>query len=366
MIKVCYIISGDLWAGAEVMAYHLLQGLKAYPDLELFSILLNRGRLSEEIERLGISCYILDETKLSFLQILLEIRKILKKRPPNIIHSHRYKENILAYLASKTKKGIKLVGTQHGMPERYRGKRSLRNHLISNFNFFLLSRCFQNVVAVSNDIQETLVNQYRFSFRNKLKVIHNGINIPENILTRKIKDAFVIGSSGRIFPVKDYPLMVEVAREVLKTTNSVQFELAGDGPELNKVQTMIQRYGLGEKIVLRGFVKDMGTFYQGLDLYLNTSVHEGIPISVLEAMAHGVPVIAPRVGGLSEIVADGIDGYLLEGRNPKDFAEKCIQLYGDETLRKHMGIAARKKVAEEFSVDRMAEQYFRLYRNCFN
>jgi glycosyltransferase involved in cell wall biosynthesis len=362
MVKVCHVISGDLWAGAEVMALHLLKGLKEYPDLGLSAIVLNEGRLLEEIKRLGIPSYVIDESKLSFFEIFWGIRRILKKRPIHIIHSHRYKENILAYLASKTKKGIKLVGSQHGMPERYRGKRSLRNHLISNFNFFLLSKCFYNVVAVSRDIQKAFVDQYKFS-KDRVKVIHNGINIPETILTRKIKDAFVIGSSGRFFPVKDYPLMVEVAREILKKTNNVRFELAGDGPELNKVQTMIQRYGLGERFFLRGFVKDMGTFYQGLDLYLNTSVHEGIPMSVLEAMAYGVPVIVPRVGGLSEMVADGIDGYLVESRNPKDFAEKCIQLYGDETLRNQMAFAAREKVAKEFSVDQMAGQYYRLYRD---
>jgi glycosyltransferase involved in cell wall biosynthesis len=362
MLKVCHIISGDLWAGAEVMSFYLLKGLMKYNDLELSVVVLNEGRFGEEIRRLNIPVVVVNESELSFFRVYLAIKKSLTQRPPDIIHSHRYKENILAYLVSKTKKGIKLIGTQHGMPEGYGDNEALKHRLVSKLNSFVLSKCFYNVVAVSRDIEKAFVNQYGFS-EDRVKVIHNGIETPEDNPTRKEKGTFVIGSSGRLFPVKDYPFMVEVAREVLRKANNVKFTLAGDGPELKKVQTMIQRYGLGERFLVRGFVKDMGTFYRGLDVYLNTSFHEGIPISVLEAMAHGVPVIAPNVGGLREIVADGIDGYLLESRNPKDFVEKCIQLYGDETLRKQMASAAREKVTKEFSVDQMAGQYYRLYRD---
>jgi len=363
MIRVCHIISGDLWAGAEVMAFYLLKGLTKYRDLELSVIVLNERRFAEEIRGLGIPLEVVDESKMPFFKILLVVRKMLNCGSPDVIHSHRYKENILAYLVSRSKKGTKLIGTQHGMPEGYRGKRSLKNQLITNFNFYLLSRCFQNVVAVSNDIQETFLNQYGFSFKNKVRVIHNGIGIPENILARREKDTFVIGSSGRLFPVKDYLLMIEVAREVSKKTGHIRFELAGDGPERVKIQDLIKKYRLDGRFMLRGFVSDISPFYRGLDLYLNTSVNEGIPISVLEAMAHGLPVIAPKVGGLAEIVTDSVDGFLVEGRNPKDFAEKCIQLFGDETLRKQMALAAREKVIREFSVDQMVGQYYRLYRD---
>jgi len=361
MIKVCHIISGDLWAGAEVMACHLLQGLKAYPDLELFSIVLNRGRLSEEIERLGIPCYIMDETKLSFLQILLEIRRILKKKPANIIHSHRYKENILAYFASRAKKGIRLITTQHGMPGA-EGKRSIKDRLISRLNFFVLSSSFQNVVAVSKDIKNSFIDQFGFS-ENKVKVIHNGIVITECVPKVGEKNLFIIGSAGRFFPVKDYPLMVEVANEVLKKTNNIRFELAGEGPEKEKIKELIHKYGLEKSFLLTMFLSDASSFYNKLDLYLNTSFHEGIPMSVLEAMVLGIPVVAPNVGGLSEIVTDRVEGYLIADRNPKDFANKCLCLYENKSLRKQMGVAAHQRVAKDFTIHRTAEQYYSLYQD---
>lgn len=359
MIRVCHIISGDLWAGAEVMTFHLLKGLRECNDLELSAILLNEGRLAKELRGLNISVEVFDESKMSFFQIILAIKKALNHRPPDVIHSHRYKENILAYLVSKTKKGIKLITTQHGMSEA-EGNIGLKHQLISKLNFFLLPRCFQNIVAVSKDIQKAFVNQYRFP-EDKVKVIHNGIEIPEVSPIMKEKNSFVIGSSGRLFPIKDYPLMVEVAREILKKTNGIRFELAGDGPERLKIQDLIKKNGSGKIFHLRGFVDDISSFYKGLDLYLNTSIHEGIPMSVLEAMAHGVPVIAPKVGGLMEIIDDGVNGYLVDGRNVKDFVNRCIALFENDTLRKEMGSAARNKIINKFSMDQMAQKYYNLY-----
>ena len=89
MLHICHLISGDLWAGAEAMAYQLLKGLSAYRHLELYAIVLNNGRLAEEIKGLGIRVRVVDEDNTSFFNIFLAIRKIFLKHPPDIIHSHR-------------------------------------------------------------------------------------------------------------------------------------------------------------------------------------------------------------------------------------------------------------------------------------
>jgi len=137
--------------------------------------------------------------------------------------------------------------------------------------------------------------------------------------------------------------------------------LAGEGPERVELQVLIQQYGLNETFVLQGHLEDMQSFYRSLDLYLNTSVHEGIPMSILEAMAYGLPVIAPNVGGISEIVSDGEDGYLVDTRDPRAFAEKCFLLYKNRQLRQRMAGAAREKIVRSFSVENMAAQYHELY-----
>lgn len=360
-LKICHLVSGDLWAGAEVMAFHLLSGLNKLQGIDLFVILMNKGRLSDELESVGIPTCILDEDKHSFLEVVWSAAKLVRSRGPHILHSHRYKENILSYLVSVTlRENVALVSTQHGLPELYDGRPSLLQRLKSHANYTLLASRFDKTVAVSSDIKESLIRNYGFQDRH-LETIHNGIIVPEVRDRSREEDSFVIGSAGRFFPVKDYPLMVEVAKEVGANIDKIRFELAGEGPMLGAIQDRINGYDLQRRFVLRGFINDVSAFYEGLDVYLNTSLHEGIPMSILEAMAHGVPAIVPRVGGLEEIVTDGVDGYIVTGRNPRDFAERCLFLYKNETLRRNMAHAAREKIIGHFSIQRMVNAYLDMY-----
>jgi glycosyltransferase involved in cell wall biosynthesis len=361
-LKVCHIISGDLWAGAEVMAYHLLKGLREFPEIELSAIILNQGKLADEIKRLAIPCHIIDECKLSFPRILLKSRKILKQSPVHILHSHRYKENFLACLVSKTIRGMRLVSTQHGMPEDCGVRAPVFNRMQMKLNHRALSHSFHSVVAVSGEMKASLVRDCGFE-ENQLTVIHNGVALTQAGVPGKKSDMVVIGSAGRFFPVKGYPLMVEIAREISRKSAIARFVLAGEGPGLQHLQQLIQQYELEKIFRLPGFVHDMDTFYRGSDIYLNTSFHEGIPMSILEAMAHGVPVIAPKVGGLREIITDGVDGFLVDGRNPRDFAERCLMLVADSKRRISMGEQAREKVENSFSVQYMAKNYYCLYKD---
>jgi glycosyltransferase involved in cell wall biosynthesis len=361
-LKICHLISGDLWAGAEVMAFHLLGGLSAQPKIDLFVILLNNGRLAVELKNSGISTLVLDENKRSFPEILRLAAKEVRKRTPHILHSHRYKENILSYLVSITLgERAALISTQHGMPELYDAHPNLLQRIKLYANYRLLASRFDKTIAVSSDIRESLERDYGIQ-EKRLETIRNGINVPEVRDCFMARDEFVIGSAGRFVPVKDYLFMVEVAKEVAAKTDKIRFELAGEGPMLNEIQGLINKYGLEKRFTLRGFIRDVDSFYPGLDVYLNTSLHEGIPMSVLEAMAYGVPPIAPRVGGLGEIVTNGVDGYLVDARDPGDYAERCVSLYSNEALRRNMARAAREKIIGQFSIDRMVNAYLDMYR----
>ena len=365
-MKVCHIISGDLWAGAEVMNYRLMKGLKKNKKIELSAIVLNEGKLAEGLRELEIPVAVVEEGRNNFFQILRDIRKIFMQTTPDIVHSHRLKENILAYSSLKNHKRVKLVCTQHGMPETLNiTYNHIKDMLLIRYNNYLLSRHFQCIVVVSEDMRNMFLNNYGFK-SGKVFLIHNGTEIPLNDSSEKNRNIFVIGSAGRFFPIKDYPLMVEIAKEVLLQTDKVRFELAGEGPEKNTILSLISEYGIEKAFSLPGFIDNMQTFYRGLDLYINTSIHEGIPMSILEAMAHGLPVVAPNTGGIKEIVQNGIEGYLVEGRNPKMFAEKCIQLGRDKILSRTMGRASREKIMNDFSLNKMATNYCDLYLRVLN
>ena len=363
MMRVLHIISGDLWAGAEIMAWTLLTELSTYPDIELNVIVLNNGSFFEHLKAQGIAAQLFDESKLSFSQIFSKILEAIRTLRPDVIHSHRYKENLLSYLSTLFYSGHPaLVSTQHGMPERLRGSRWGLRRVFLAVNRWLLANRFRMLVSVSKDIREYIVSKEGFS-GSRVLVIQNGIKVPEYRSKRFDHRRVCIGSAGRFFPVKDYPLFVDVAKEVLSSEITVFFRIAGEGPEKREVESRIKRYGLTNDVCLSGFVEEMDGFYQDLDIYINTSLHEGIPMSVLEAMAHGLPVIAPKVGGFKEIITDGTDGYLVEDRNPASFAEKCVLLATDKDLRIRMSLAARKKVERHFSAARMAAEYYQLYQS---
>ena len=340
------------------MCLRLLTGLCGIKGVELSAILMNEGKLAREIRKLGVPIEVVDETRLNFFHALRHVQEILLKFRPKILHTHRQKENILAFLASKRASlRIPLICTQHGLDEP---QARLKWKLLSGVNQYILSRHFRKVVAVSEDMRITLSREHQFPARN-LIMIHNGTEIRERVHRNSGGDPFIVGSAGRLFPVKDYPFLVKIAAEVNRHAKNVRFELAGDGPDFGKLSEQIRESGLQEVFFLKGFVEDMEKFYSGLDLYISTSLHEGFPMSILEAMSHGLPVVAPMEGGIREAVADGYEGFLIEGRDPERFAQKCLEIYRNRDLRNRMGAASGERVRREFSIDSMAGKYYELY-----
>lgn len=134
MMKICHIISGDLWAGAEVMCHSLLKGLKQYDNLTLHAILLNESKLTEEIKKLGIRVNIVNENEKSFINIVAETGRILKNINPDIVHSHEYKENVISFLSSRLLRNTGLIATQHGMPQFINKGLSFNKMIVSSCN----------------------------------------------------------------------------------------------------------------------------------------------------------------------------------------------------------------------------------------
>jgi len=350
-------MSGDLWAGAEVMAYNLILGLRDFNDIEVYVLALNEGKLVKQLQAAEIEVVVNSERSASFLEIFWRTRKILHKRSPMFVHSHRYKENILASISKA--RNSKLISTIHGLPEiRYR-PRNLPGFLIRKINLLLLSHKFDRVIGVSDNIKRYL-KECKIPL-NKQEIIKNGIVLPF-FKSRPIRE-ITIGSAGRLFAVKDFQLMVEIGRILSKKEASVQFILAGEGPERDRLAGLIELYQMKNLFRLVGNIENMNNFYNNIDIYLNTSFHEGIPMSILEAMAHGLPVVAPRVGGIGEIIESGSDGFLVDGRNPEDFANICFMLMKEREIRNRIGEVARKKIERKFSAKIMAERYYKLYKS---
>jgi glycosyltransferase involved in cell wall biosynthesis len=360
-LKILHIISGDLWAGAEAMAYQLLSGLHQLDGIDLHLIILNEGRLEQLCKKLGIKCYLIDEQKLSVVAIIGRSIRVARKIRPNIIHAHRYKENILSALAAVFCGRPKLVTTQHGRTEA--DKVPVHKKIISKINHAFLRWVFTEAVAVSRDTADYLVKICGLK-PEKLSIIPNGISIP--LTSRSVNDKkgrfFTIGSAGRLFPVKQFNTFIEIARRVCRVKSLVRFVIAGEGPERDALQSMISQYELDGRVRLLGHVDAMQGFYNELDLYINTSIHEGTPMSILEAMANGLPVIAFDVGGLKDIITDGADGFTIPEGDKAQFIYRTLELVDHPQKLITFGEVAHRKIIDCFSTTRMVEGYQELYQ----
>jgi glycosyltransferase involved in cell wall biosynthesis len=362
-ITVLHIFSGDLWAGAEAMIFCLLESLRDDPNLKIVALSLNEGILTTRLQNTGIETYVISEADNSFGRIAVKAFNLFKSRKIDVIHSHGYKANLLAFLLAKFTAVKDLFTTLHGLSEPpVQGQNGEKGtHLQIKLDYFIINHFFTRIVAVSQEMKNVLVQRYGFN-QDNVDVIHNGIPVPSKSPSPLLSTSrFHIGTAGRMVPVKDFNLFLVVAAEIKRQTDRVRFSILGDGPLRSELIRKAAELKIEDSVEFLPTKADPFPYYQSLDLFLNTSLHEGIPLSILEAMALGRAVVAPRVGGIPEIISHGEDGLLVDGRNPGEFAQLCLELMENGDLRMNVGNRASKKVATYFSSSRMAASYLQLY-----
>lgn len=213
--RVMHIISGDLWAGAEVQAYTLLSELRGRCELSV--VLLNSGRLADELARLEIPVTILDERKLGSLTILFSLRRLIRNFRPHIIHTHRQKENILGSIANLLSVRAKCLRTSHGAPEfTPKGRQRLQVALNNYVGRYLQ----QGVIAVSHELHDKLAGIFP---AKKIHIIRNGIDVSAVKAAAGLADFRQampnythIGIVGRLEPVKRVDIFLAIIPLLMK------------------------------------------------------------------------------------------------------------------------------------------------------
>src|SRR5438132_4386120 len=363
-LTVVHIFSGDLWAGAEVVIFNLLSHLHEQPGLRVLALSLNEGTLAEKLRAAGIPTYVIPEARYSFAGIVCRAAQLLKRTRIAAIHSHRYKENVLAWLLAKWIGASELLTTIHGLPEPATHSESearlarWRNQL----DYFVVTHGFSGAIAVSEEMKRALVQQHGFR-ADQVVVIRNGGVVPPPRITPAVPrgERFHIGTVARMVPVKGLDLFLDVAAAVRREAPFVHFSLLGDGPLREELARRVASLNIHDCVEFVAPRPDPTPYYRTLDLYLNTSKHEGIPLSVIEAMACGTPIVSSAVGGIPEIVTHGEHGFLVEAREAGRFAQWCVTLMRDDHLRRMMGERASARARSHFSASAMAHAYRDLY-----
>jgi L-malate glycosyltransferase len=353
-------MTADLWAGAEVQVATTASHLQRQSGVSLTVVLFNHGRLEAELRRFGIEVTILDETRLSALQILQSLLEFFRQRQIDLVHTHRYKDTVLGMIGAKLAGVPYAVRTMHGLREPLNGWDYLKFRAYEAVDTAVLRGCADRVVAVSNRMAAALIdNSYPPSL---VTTIHNGID-PHTVMAiptvEHAKQAlglaageFVIGTAGRLSAVKGHDTLLRAARLILEGAPGARFVIAGGGPLEDELMALASELGIAHACRFLGARNDVHDVMSAMDVFVLPSLNEGLPMAVLEAMALGKPVVASRVGGLPEVVKHGKTGLLVPAGDARALADACLELAHDREWAKQLGAEAKRVVHDEFSQDR--------------
>ncbi|MGQ9689385.1 MAG: glycosyltransferase [Desulfobaccales bacterium] len=293
--------------------------------------------------------------------------RLLGRRHYNIVHTHLIGANVLAApLAALYRVPVRITHDQTHDDVR-------RCSVIHRGLDALANRMNDHIIAVSASIHSFLCREESLPV-DKISVVYNAVDLErfsaDNDPVTKEEarrgwglpaQALLVGGVGRLHYQKNFPLFLHVAAKVSARLPEAQFVIAGEGSERRALEDLSRRLGLTSRMRFLGFVKDMPRLYQCLDLLLLTSHFEGTPLTVLEAMAMGVPVVASRVDGVAEVVEDGRDAMLAPPGEPEIFIQQVCRVLQDEELGWRLSRAGREKVQRRFSAEAMVRQVEALY-----
>lgn len=304
----------------------------------------------------GLTFYELVERGKFDLRVLRVIRDIVIKHDINLIHGHDYKSDLFAWLVrlSMWRRRIALVSTAHAWVIL-----GLRGALYRRLDLFLMKR-FDRLIAVSHATKAEMVAGGVPV--EKIQMIHNGIDT-EAWSPKRRSSAFreelglagafpVIGYVGRINSEKDLETWLRAAAIVARKYPRSRFVIVGDardGVTGAGLQRLATELGIGEQVLFPGYRSDLQCVYSALDIFMLSSRREGLPNSLLEAMAMGLPVVTTDVAGAKELVADGQTGFVLPQGDASGLGRALLALVEDTQLHRRMGEEGRKRVEREFS-----------------
>lgn len=214
------------------------------------------------------------------------------------------------------------------------------------------------VIAVSRAVARQVENQ-------KPVVVYSGVESGEGCPVRDATEriSIVVGAACRLVDIKGVSDLIRAMALLIPEFPGLRFEIAGDGPELGNLEEEARHLGLNDRIRFLGWQRDMEPVFRSWDIFAMPSLTEAFPIAALEAMEHGLPVVATNVGGLPELVKDGETGYLVPPSDPQGLASGLRTLIADPGSRRDMGAAGCRRVREQFSVDRMVAQTAAIYQS---
>jgi len=362
-MRVLHVVTDSSWGGAQ----QIVRSLTINVSSESAVACGPGGRLISELRAQGIPVYIQPDLKSkpdpsSDIVTLWSLIKLVRKWEPDIVHCHSTKAGALGRIASSIV-GVPTVFTVHGWGFYNTNFKHMRSILTKGER--ILSDITDQIVCVSNnDLSEG--RERSVLSETQGRVIRNGIPRPdpnENIdLHDQLgieKDRITVGAVARLSEQKNPIEILKVGGKLQQDGYKITVVLIGDGELKKECQEYAQTQGIEARIP--GFRDDAMELLSGLDIFMLTSSFEGLPLTVLEAMHLGIPIVSYDVGGVSEAVIDDETGFIIKNRDTGLFIEAVKSLVANKRLRKNLGKNAETRARKRFTEQRMAEEYQEVY-----
>jgi len=298
---------------------------------------------------------------------VLAITKLIKAYRPHIVHSRNW-GTIEAILAARLAHVPVVVHSEHGYELDTLAGLPRRRRLFRRAVYEMADAVF----TVTGDLRQFHARQAWFS-PSRIRVMHNGIDTqqfaPNPHARRQILeragvpiDRFVVGSVGRLVPIKDYGTLLKSAELLVHRGVDVHVLLAGSGPELPRLRQSVENSSaLGGRVSFLGSSDNISEILNAMDVFVLPSISEGMSNTLIEAMACGLPVLATRVGGNPEVVGDEHSSWLFAPGDIDGLVQRLESLARSVNLCRSLGTAARQRAISMFSLERMVDNYRRLY-----
>jgi glycosyltransferase involved in cell wall biosynthesis len=324
----------------------------------------DEARARKELEDAGATLLMLKRRHRADLAPWMALVRYLRSESVDVLHAHKFGSNAWASLLRAPGRTPVVIAHEHtwsyeGQPMR----RFLDRELISR-------RC-DRIIAVSDLDRQRMIEIEHIDPRRIVRV-HSGI--PTSTPTghdvrselRIPREAPVVASVGDLRPQKAYEVLLEATADLRRSHPSMRVLIAGEGPERHKLEQLIDSLGLRDAALLLGRRADVVDVLAACDVVVSCSDFEGTPLAVIESMAAGKPVVATRVGGLPDLVEDGVTGVLVEPRSPTGLAQAIDGLLARPDRAVEMGRRGRERQRAEFTMDVTMRRLDALYRDLLN
>lgn len=371
--KIAFLITKSNWGGAQKHVYDVATHLdpKKY---DVVVILGGHGVLKKKLSEVGIRTVSIDNMWRDMnikkdITSFIEVYKILKQEKPDILHLHSPKAAGLGSISARILKIEKVVYTVHGWA--FNEQRPFHQKVLIASASWVTTLLATNVITISKkETEQTSLFPY---IDNKITWIPNGVreqtvlreNPAREFIEQKIghslKDKFVVGMIGELHPSKGYFFAIEAMATIVRDHPHVTLIIISSGEQEEMLKKMIEKLNLQSHVFLLGFIDNAPTYAKAFDLFLMSSIKEGLPYILLEVGMIGIPTVATTVGGIPDVIDDMRSGILIQPRKVQEITYAVTFMYEHPDIRAEYGRNLTKKIKADFSLQKMIQAIEKVY-----